>query len=191
LPLLGAARLYVDHVEWQARVLELIHLASLVVMRVDTTPGIHWEIEQITRLVPPERIVLLLPRDLSRYNEWKLAIEHLLPVPLLDDPPLMRIPGRRHARNAVRLSQATDIGGIIVFASDWTPRQIGFGAADEQYYGSYPNTQLARFYFSYSLRWIIKSLTGRWIPPPNQFARAAIVTEAACWGTIFLVTSLR
>jgi len=46
LPELGAARLYVSHEEWQAIVGALMKQAALVVVRVDSSPGVLREIGQ-------------------------------------------------------------------------------------------------------------------------------------------------
>jgi TM2 domain-containing membrane protein YozV/alkylhydroperoxidase/carboxymuconolactone decarboxylase family protein YurZ len=60
LPELGAARLYVSDDEWQAKVRELMALASLVVVRVGSSPGLLWEIEQALAHLPRQRLVLAL-----------------------------------------------------------------------------------------------------------------------------------
>jgi TM2 domain-containing membrane protein YozV len=60
LPELGAARLYVPHDRWQRKVLDLMAAAGLVVVRVGTSPGVLWEIEQALRDVPRQRLVLVL-----------------------------------------------------------------------------------------------------------------------------------
>ena len=59
LPELGAARLYTREDEWRTKVTELMRQARLVVIRTGTTPGLQWEIEQATDLVPPERLVFV------------------------------------------------------------------------------------------------------------------------------------
>ena len=46
LPELGAARLYVADDQWQAKVIELMGKAALVVIRLGASPGLLWEIEQ-------------------------------------------------------------------------------------------------------------------------------------------------
>lgn len=60
LPELGAARLYVPHEAWQARVHALLDAAALVVLRVGGSEGVRWEIEQTLAQVPPERRVFVL-----------------------------------------------------------------------------------------------------------------------------------
>lgn len=60
LPELGAARLYVPHDAWQARVHALLDAAALVVLRVGSSPGVRWEIEQTLAHVPPTRRLFIL-----------------------------------------------------------------------------------------------------------------------------------
>jgi hypothetical protein len=60
LPELGAARLYVAHDQWQERVRALMQLAQLVVIRVGSSRGVWWEIEQALARVPRQRLVLAL-----------------------------------------------------------------------------------------------------------------------------------
>lgn len=60
LPELGAARLYVAHDQWQQRVMALMAQAQLVVVRVGTSPGVLWEIEQALATLPRQRLVLVI-----------------------------------------------------------------------------------------------------------------------------------
>ncbi|HET9976735.1 MAG TPA: NINE protein [Burkholderiaceae bacterium] len=63
LPELGAARLYVGHEVWQAEVGALLARAGLVVLRVGSSPGVLWEIEQALARVPRERVVFAVLGD--------------------------------------------------------------------------------------------------------------------------------
>ena len=57
LPELGAARLYVNDDQWQAKVQELMKKACLVVLRLGSSPGLLWEIEQVLAHLPRQRLV--------------------------------------------------------------------------------------------------------------------------------------
>lgn len=57
LPRLGAARLYVAHDRWQAKVDELMANAALVVVRIGDSPGVLWEIERVLAVLPRQRVV--------------------------------------------------------------------------------------------------------------------------------------
>jgi TM2 domain-containing membrane protein YozV len=60
LPELGAARLYVTDAQWQAKVLELMGKAALVVVRLGGSPGLLWEIEQSLERLPRQRVVFAI-----------------------------------------------------------------------------------------------------------------------------------
>jgi hypothetical protein len=60
LPELGAARLYVPHDRWQQAVASLLGCAAMVVVRVGTSAGVMWEVEQVFSHVPRERTVFLV-----------------------------------------------------------------------------------------------------------------------------------
>lgn len=58
---IGAYRDEPDTRGWQARVLELLDQACLVVMAIGDSPGIGWEIDQVRKRTPPESLLLFLP----------------------------------------------------------------------------------------------------------------------------------
>lgn len=60
LPELGAARLYVSHDAWQAKVQALMQVAGLVVIRVGSSPGVLWEIEQALAHIPRGRLAFAM-----------------------------------------------------------------------------------------------------------------------------------
>lgn len=64
IPELGAARLYVGHDAWQAEVRQLMDRAALVVVRIGSSPGVLWEIEQVLSRLPRERLVFALIGDM-------------------------------------------------------------------------------------------------------------------------------
>jgi hypothetical protein len=61
LPHLGAQRIYFSNEEWQAKVLELIKSARLIVLSADITDGLHWEIVQVINHAQPEKTIVALP----------------------------------------------------------------------------------------------------------------------------------
>lgn len=71
LPMAGAAKLQVDGTEWQDAVLELIGKAGLVLIGAGTSPGLLWEIDQVVRLIPPERIVIFIPFGKEAYDHFR------------------------------------------------------------------------------------------------------------------------
>lgn len=82
---LGAARLYTSHEEWQSKVTELLTIAgSVVYWAGQGGDGLAWEWATIVRCVHPMR-VLVIAEKRDDYNEWcRLAVSHLpmeLPFP--------------------------------------------------------------------------------------------------------------
>jgi hypothetical protein len=75
---LGAAREYADNDSWQQVVLERADAAQLVIMELDATAGMEWEIENVSKLIGLERIAIVLPpgedihepRSPAWYERW-------------------------------------------------------------------------------------------------------------------------
>jgi hypothetical protein len=87
VPELGAFRLYVSHNDWQQTVLDLMNRSQLVVWRPGHTEGVWWELENLIRQCPPERIVVYLPKEnrrvaRARNKELEQRTATLLPVPI-------------------------------------------------------------------------------------------------------------
>ena len=58
----GAARLYVG-ADWQDHVRELMERAKLVVLRVGSSEGVWWEIDEALRKVAPPRLLIWMPSN--------------------------------------------------------------------------------------------------------------------------------
>jgi hypothetical protein len=58
---LGAARDYVDDLNWKQKVTELMQRAAMIVVIVGGTEGLAWEVDAIVRLGLASKLVLLLP----------------------------------------------------------------------------------------------------------------------------------
>jgi len=112
LPELGAARLYVAHDRWQHKVSELMQRAALVVVRVGTSPGVLWEIEQALQHLRRQRLVLVVLGDTAIAPELiaRLApvlggqLDQALPQPAPQGLQLLR--WRRQPRR---------LGGLVCF----------------------------------------------------------------------------
>jgi hypothetical protein len=113
LPYLGAVRVYAGE-EWRQVVLELLGRARLVVLCAGLGAGLRWELDQVRRHVPPERVVLLATLDAADYEQFcVVAASHLL-VTLPPYPP-----SRRHEM-AIKC--------MLYFEHDWTPRLVRLAA---------------------------------------------------------------
>src|SRR5215471_17028118 len=71
LPPVGAARLYVDHENWQQTVAELSKLAQLIVLRIGKTEGFSWEWKFVRENCDPQKVLIYLPpSDSDLYREF-------------------------------------------------------------------------------------------------------------------------
>jgi hypothetical protein len=73
LPYVGADRVYLPAGDWQAPVHDLIVRARMVVLAVGRSEGAMWELEECLRVLPPERLVLLVPMEQPEYDEFRAA----------------------------------------------------------------------------------------------------------------------
>ena len=103
LPEVGAARMYVGDDDWQTRVTELSTRARLVIVRAGSTNGLQWEVERLVALVPPTKVLVLLPADADQYLRFCEWANKALPVPLAREMP---------------------DGRFLVFDEHWTPRVL-------------------------------------------------------------------
>ncbi|TMQ05967.1 MAG: hypothetical protein E6J90_47515 [Deltaproteobacteria bacterium] len=113
LPVLGAARLYVDDSRWQATAHELMACAAIVLLRIGRSPGFWWEFTTAVRCLAPHKLVLLIPRDEALYEEFRAASRRFLPVALA---PLTAW----HKKKATR----GDLKAVIFFDAAWSPSVV-------------------------------------------------------------------
>jgi hypothetical protein len=74
----GAARVYVGHDEWQAKVAELIPRCQVVLLQPEETEGIWWEIMHIVKASRPESVLMCLVNysgNQQRYEELRIRFE--------------------------------------------------------------------------------------------------------------------
>jgi hypothetical protein len=109
LPDLGAARMYLPNEEWQGAVLDLLQRAQLVIVHAGDTEGLLWETARVVELVPPDKVLLSLPRaprhgvDRARYASFRAASSSTFPRPLPEE-----------------IADAE----LVCFEADWTPRLL-------------------------------------------------------------------
>jgi TM2 domain-containing membrane protein YozV len=115
LPELGAARLYVSDDQWQAKVQELMKKARLVVVRLGSSPGLLWEIEQTLAHLPRQRLVLAL---LGGSVVAPALVQRLAPVlgPTFADALPQELP--RSWTGRLYRDPRRRIGGVVYFGTD-------------------------------------------------------------------------
>ena len=70
-PAVGAVRMYLPRDDWQAPVRELMRRARPVVVVLGDGPGVLWELNEAMRILPPERLVLVVPMDDEEYEQFR------------------------------------------------------------------------------------------------------------------------
>ena len=112
IPPLGAARFYVDHTHWQAKVADIVKVAQLVVWATGTTEGLRWELNHLRQNLAPEKLVLWAhphvlgltgARAEAEWSRFLTMLGGIFPVPL-----------------------PTELGDtrFITFDKDWLPHML-------------------------------------------------------------------
>ncbi|GLZ49611.1 hypothetical protein Acsp06_57960 [Actinomycetospora sp. NBRC 106375] len=178
LPLPGARRVYVGD-DWQRAVVSLMRASRLTVIRPGRSPGVVWELECASRVVPPERLVILVSDHLSRrrYAEIREAAERLLRASL---PPWEVVASS---------SRSTVYGkaGYIHFLPGGFSRFMPIHAPPAYARGTKPQRQMLRYSF-----WPVFRATGvPWTPLPHIGGCLAItlVMLVALLGGVALVVA--
>jgi hypothetical protein len=127
----GFIRVYIVNNDWMSEVEKLMTDARLVVIRIGDTPGVVRELERARQLLPPERIVLLLPEEsflIRDPGEMDTGIQLLSYGPYGARDQVELCPGvtvpilKRHSTE-IKYS----VAAIVYFDSDWVahPRPLG------------------------------------------------------------------
>ncbi len=77
---LGASRLYVINTSWQDEVNNLLERSRLIVIILEYTPGVQWEIEHILGLELYIDKTIFIPRPIILKREWYLSAIKSVPV---------------------------------------------------------------------------------------------------------------
>lgn len=123
----GAFRDYVGGGDWQARVVQLLDRAGMVVLAIGDSPGIEWEIAQVRERVGPESLLLYLPprpagaftrrgreaKERAVYERFRPLLERHFGLPMPEFSAATYIIG-------------FDAGGEPVLAADVPPRRWVF-----------------------------------------------------------------
>jgi hypothetical protein len=127
----GAMRMYLQHHDWQKSVQELMSRASLVVIVLGVGAGTMWELVEATRMVPPERLLLIVPMpelEYERFREKAMAELHARAERIRNDtgrhwsPP--ELPG--YPQGVKKMHGRVQM--LIYFFSNWKPVVLPLGA---------------------------------------------------------------
>jgi hypothetical protein len=75
-PPFGAARVYMDDIGWQAEIARLADSARAIVIVIDNTAGVLWELAHIRQAGHEEKTLFLLPHRLTKPTEAEDIIQH-------------------------------------------------------------------------------------------------------------------
>lgn len=71
LPFAGALRMYLPRTSWHEPVADLMRRARLVTVTLGTSAGTMWELSEAMLVVPPQRLILLVPGTM-RQSEYEM-----------------------------------------------------------------------------------------------------------------------
>jgi len=178
LPQLGARRFYVANEHWQKKVTELMAEAKLVVLRAGETDGFWWELQRAAAMLPPERLLLLIPFNERRYAAFRLKAEQAFPRPLPDYAGKRNLP--------------FDLTGFVYFNPDGTPHfaRLGVGGLRDFFHYSVRMPLVAPL--KEALHPVYQHLGIQWSPPKVRWGSMLFVgagLTALVASIIFLLVS--
>ncbi|MGW4938865.1 hypothetical protein ACWEQH_38760 [Streptomyces sp. NPDC004166] len=177
LPEVGARRLYLDQHGWQDTVLRLMAKAGdsgLVLMGAGRGAALRWELTQAVALVPPSRLVLLVPMWQENYESFRQDVAALFPASL---------PGYPNGARLVKYKAR--IRGAIYFDDDWTAHFVRFDTPRSP--GNFQRVIESRFV--YGLRPVYERLAVAWpgvqlrLPTHSRPTRRQVPLFATMFGT--------
>ncbi|NLU67758.1 TIGR04222 domain-containing membrane protein [Streptomyces sp. HNM0574] len=116
-PQLEPERVHGQLALWQSEVLRLVHSSSLVLISAGHGNGLRWEFEQVTSLVSPQRLVVLVPLSRAGYQRFRAQTSAYFWLGLPDDP---------RKKDTYSREGREQIHGLIYFEQDWTPHFVPF-----------------------------------------------------------------
>jgi hypothetical protein len=111
LPQAGAARHYASDGGWRDQVHSGLDRSELVLLACGGGRSLRWEVEQVIAHGRPDRLVLVLTRDVKKYQKFRDSLGELFPKGLPDYRPVKLPEG------------VTDVytRAAVWFEEDWTP----------------------------------------------------------------------
>ncbi|MFE0688018.1 hypothetical protein ACFV0Z_07745 [Streptomyces xiamenensis] len=130
LPRVGARRFYLPTV-WKPTVSSLIGTARLVVLATGTTEGTLWELTECVRLLPPERLMLVVFTNRADYGRFRSAAQDSfasraaeLEGPQAARLSAFRLPDHPPLKNPAVAARAVGTQGLITFGPGWEPQFV-------------------------------------------------------------------
>ncbi|MEU9112339.1 hypothetical protein AB0D04_11205 [Streptomyces sp. NPDC048483] len=129
LPHVGAVRMYLPKEQWREPVRQLMRRSRLTVLTLGRSEGTMWELAEAMRLLPPQRLLLVIPSmGRQEYEHIRRATDAALRPRTSAAPEgvvASGIPGSRLPECPKWLEHADrssePVQGLIHFSSDWAP----------------------------------------------------------------------
>lgn len=121
LPPVGATRVYLPPDDWQQPVRDMMRGARLVVIGLGHGAGTLWELGEAMRILPAERLLLLVPMGREEYESFRARAEAELRK---QADRQRRVPGGRWVPPTLpdyqgHRTMLSSIQGLIYFTSQW------------------------------------------------------------------------
>ncbi len=115
LPELGAARMYFRDDEWQQQILAFMQRSSLVVLLGGPTKNLWWEIEQALKVLPPEKLICVVPS--AKHGDGKEFLKDFAArTGHIGTPAFAEALPRKGSEKLLH-----EYGRIIYFDNNWLP----------------------------------------------------------------------
>ena len=184
LPALGASRVYVGQDEWKETVQSYMDDAKLVVLRLGSTMGFWWELNQSIKTLDPTRLLLLTPYEKEHYDVFRLQAAGYFPRPLPDYVESRSVlPGPLGGfRTGWVKGRLGSLRGLVYFNSDWTAEYVDLVGA--RWTWRYALRFFARPLLSSKLKWALRPVYRRlfvlWRPPAIRWLVLATFSMMIC-----------
>ncbi|TCL72607.1 hypothetical protein [Rhizobium sp. BK251] len=109
LPQVGAQRVYLTDDAWQARIIELMEGAALVVLRTGSSAGFHWEVGRALSTLSPEKLLVIVDNRKELRGLLEVIANHL---------------GQPSAKVSCRGKNIGSVKGLVMFEDGWVPRPL-------------------------------------------------------------------
>ena len=172
LPDLGAARFYGNDSEWMRVVTDNMLKARLVILRVSLTKNVWWELETASKLLTPERLLLLIPFTREEYSTFSEMARSCFPCPF---PEYL---GSQNSRSGLT--------GMIYFQPGWVPHFLSLNFATVRSHWAMPLSGP----FKTALEPVYEQLQLKWTPAPIRRDLIALLIVPFLILLILLITSL-
>lgn len=103
----------VDNNQWQQQILQWLQETALIVVQLDVSAGLGWELEQVVRKVRPIKVLLVLPSTQADYDQVREWANSFFPIPFPVELPTSRLMTFRPGWQPWPLPAAAGGGQII------------------------------------------------------------------------------